>query len=619
MDSPKEIKCDLYGEIGDRVKAVIDQWILPLVKSNPAILEMFRERDIEPLRNMSPWEGEFAGKYLTHCVQIFRLTRSDILKEHIQWFVDELISLQAEDGYLGPWPKDSRLTGKASNCNIVTLNKVLLLPTWDAWGHYHIMLGLLYWYQESRDPKVLACVCRIADLFCRLFLFTSQHVYSISPGYEEMNMACIHAFCLLYEVTGVERYLELVRQIEKDLETPPCGDHIRAGLEGKDFYKGSKPRWESLHIIQGIAELYYITGEERYRKAFENTWWSIVRTDRHNTGGFSSGEKAVGNPYDNAAPIETCGTIAWMAVSVDMLKITGNSIIADEIELSLMNAGLASLSKSGRWCTYNTPMDGDRRAFFVDYNFQARPGSPELSCCAVNAPRCLGMISDWAVMEQEDGLALNYFGQSTIQTRSPAGNWIVLTQQTEYPASGRILITLDLESAEVFDLRLRIPQWSKRTVLAINGQTLTEAKAGEYSLVRREWKTGDVIDLTLDMSLHYWIGEGNYEGKGSIYRGPILMSYDPRFRRVGMDAPLELDVARIYETRTSHDTWLKPWLLFEYLTEGGKKLVLCDFASAGSSGSQYMSWFRLKNVKKTEFSQKNTFRSSFVASMRRSQ
>ena len=58
----------------------------------------------------------------------------------------------------------------------------------------------------------------------------------------------------------------------------------------------------------GIVEMYWITGDEKYRKAFEHIWWSIVKFDRHNTGGFSSGEQAAGSPY-NPSAIETCCTI----------------------------------------------------------------------------------------------------------------------------------------------------------------------------------------------------------------------------------------------------------------------------------------------------------------------
>ena len=42
------------------------------------------------------------------------------------------------------------------------------------------------------------------------------------------------------------------------------GDYLQNGLAGKEFYEMPKPRWESLHPIMGMAELYWITGEDQY-------------------------------------------------------------------------------------------------------------------------------------------------------------------------------------------------------------------------------------------------------------------------------------------------------------------------------------------------------------------
>ena len=53
-------------------------------------------------------------------------------------------------------------------------------------------------------------------------------------------------------------------------------DYLQQALLGREFYETPKPRWESLHPIMALVELYWITGDDEYRKAFEQIWWSIL-------------------------------------------------------------------------------------------------------------------------------------------------------------------------------------------------------------------------------------------------------------------------------------------------------------------------------------------------------
>ena len=74
--------------------------------------------------------------------------------------------------------------------------------------------------------------------------------------------------------------------VEKDWES--AGDYFRTGVAGVDYYRTPKPRWESLHSLQGLVELYVITGNEDYKKAFSSHWTTIMQHDRHPSGGFST-------------------------------------------------------------------------------------------------------------------------------------------------------------------------------------------------------------------------------------------------------------------------------------------------------------------------------------------
>ncbi len=615
----------LEGWLAAYLRGVTDNWLLTAPLANPAMLEMFRDRDCPPYRQLVPWAGEFAGKYLTAAVQVLRVTGDPRLRAFLEDFVGRLVGLQAADGYLGPWPQAHRLT------NFDPLQQEQGMLTWDTWGHYHVMLGLLLWHTETGDTRALTAATRIGDLLCATYLGQRERRL-VDTGSTEMNLAPAHSLCLLYKKTGMQRYLEMALQIVDEFgaagpDGPLAGDYLRQALAGREFFEMPKPRWESLHPIMALAELYWITGDAQYRRAFEHIWWSIVKLDRHNTGGFSSGEKASGNPYDRG-PIETCCTIAWIALSVEMLRLTGDSVVADELELSTLNSVTGMHSTTGRWATYNTPMDGIRRASAHSIVFQAREGSPELNCCSVNSPRGFGMLSEWAVMQDGDGLRLNYYGPSTISVTLPSGVRVTLAQVTEYPLAGRLTLRVDPAEACAFMLRLRIPFWSAETQVFLNGELVPGVRPGCYLALERTWVPGDTVTLDFDMSLHFWAGEQECAGLTSVYRGPLLLAYDHRYN---LDHRALPQVRHYEEWKPQNDTllpmpsldartmqgewviwedWSPPLLLLEFKAADGRLVHLCDFGSAGEAGTPYRSWLVITHTPApAEFLPENPLRS----------
>ena len=371
LDRAPRSEFRLRGPVGERVKRNIKRWLIEAPRNNPGLLDMFARRDADKKQNLVPWAGEFVGKHLISGVQAMRMSDDPKLKETLQRLVDRLAQLQAEDGYLGPWPKNERLR-----------------KHWDLWGHYHVMLGLMLWHEETGNSKAADIVERMADLVCDTCLDASFRV--IDAGSHEMNMSVIHGMARLYRKTGDARYLRMVQEILKDFEG--AGDYYRTGLAGKEFFRTPRPRWESLHALQGMVELYRITGDESFRTSFLHHWASMRRFDYRNTGGFSSAERASGNPYKNDA-VETCCVVAFEEVMIDALRLAGDSTIADDLELTTLNAMLGSQHPTGTWCTYNTPMSGQKIPSHIAINFQARPDTPHLNCCSVNGPRGYGSIS----------------------------------------------------------------------------------------------------------------------------------------------------------------------------------------------------------------------------------
>jgi DUF1680 family protein len=588
------LKLDLGWPVTSYARNITRNWLLVAPESNPGMLGMLRDRDRAPYRDLLPWSGEFAGKYLTGATQVLRLTNDPALRARLEAFVPEMIACQDEaDGYLGPFPRDSRLTGSAPNIQGKPGG------TWDAWGHYHAMLGLITWSDLTGDREALAAARRIGDLLCDRFL-GEKSPRLVDTGATEMNLAPAHALMLLHERTGEPRHRDLARQlIEEFTATAPdgkplAGDYLRAGLAGVPFFQTPKPRWESLHPMLALAEVGAQTGSKDHVQAFESLWWSIVATDRHNNGGFSSGEQAQGDPFHRGA-IETCCTIAWMALTLDRLRLTGDPKAADELELSTLNSVLGLYSPSGRWSTYDTPMDGTRRSSTQDIVFQARPGTPELNCCSVNAARGVGLLSEWALMSTRDGgLALNWYGPGTMRASVGEGQNVTLRIDSSHPGSGHVEIGMEFETTVSFPLKLRVPAWSERTSLTVNGEAITDVRAGSYVTLARDWKTGDRLALDLDMAPRAWVGERACADRVSIYRGPVLLTFDPVFNAsiAGGDPP-PIDLKAL-----GREGWGDPiaearaMVAVDVPAIGGGRVRLVDFASAGADGSPYRSWLR---------------------------
>ncbi len=562
--------------MGERVRANVENWLLRAPQANPGIIEMFRMRDRQPVPRLTPWAGEFAGKYLISAVQALRMSDEPRLRAQVEALVAQWTESQAEDGYLGPFPKQERL-----------------LKHWDLWGHYHAILGLLLWHEYSGDTAALAATRKAADLICRTYLDSGRRVFD--AGDHEMNMAILTGILRLYRITGEPRYLRMAREVEKDWER--AGDYLRAGLDGQEFFRTPRPRWESLHDLQGLLELWQVTGEPLYREAFEHHWRSIRRWDRRNTGGFSSGEQATGNPYA-ATAIETCCTVAWMALTVDYLHLTGDPRAADELEVSTLNAGLGAQHPSGSWWTYNTPMDGSREASAHSIVFQARAGTPELNCCSVNGPRVLGMLSDWAVNSISNGIAVNWLGSGFFKGKLASGAPVTITSTGEAWRDGTLELRVSTAAPETFTLFVRIPSWARDVRAQLNGSPVSGADPGTYLKLTKTWSTSDRLTLQWQIPIRTVAGANEVAGKVSVYRGPILLAYDQAQNTFDEDAIPEMDLEHLEKAQVvplqnsaRRDGFTPPpWLTVDVPTVQGGTLRLVDFASAGSAGTRYRSW-----------------------------
>ncbi|MCQ2429583.1 MAG: glycoside hydrolase family 127 protein [Clostridia bacterium] len=574
---------DAAGTAGGILANNEKAWVQQLLTDNPGLFAGFyNQRDSRVFKCM--WHGEFPGKLLTGVAKTYLLHNDPVTREIGDSMVASLKEAQGPDGYLGPWndrerfdldvTRDPNATGK-----------------WDTWGHFHCIYGLVRWYQATGNTDALDVAVKAADCVYDYFIAGNRPI--AGQKWAETNLAIGYGFAVLYEETGDEKYLEAAKHIvdvDWKVEYPDfysgktvsC-DWMTAALTGKPYYASGQPRWEGLYALETLAALYRITGEQTYMDAMDSLWWGMVGSDRHNTGSFGTGEGASGDPYGTGS--ETCNTCAWMAFSTEYLKVSKNSRVADELELSFFNAALGSLLDGDRNFTYMNNSDGTREAARIVLEPHSFRDARDMSCCQANGNSGIAQIADWALLTDAEGLYLSYYGASEMHTRLADGTKVVLTQTTDYPKTGSIRVTVGLDAPASFALRLRVPAWSENTRISVNGQTADGVSAGSWCCLERTWQDGDVIDIDLDMSVHFWVRDcGKIDYKVSAYWGPVLLA----FRSSDDLRPttnFQMSALRSI-TPCEGDGIVN----FTVVRSDGTTAMLTDYCSAGKDGQPYVSW-----------------------------
>lgn len=553
---------------GAALRANIDNWQISALKDNPGIIaHLYGYKGERPIptaddKKLVPWYNEFPGKLLCGMAQSYAALPSDELKAAGDELCAALRDAMEDCGYLGIYSNEERFGQDKEN--------------WDVWGHYHIIRGLCMWSKVADNSEALDTAMKAAECVWNYFCGSGRSFDS--AGNQTMNFAVSHIFAELYLEFGIKKYLDAaVEIVEKDW--PLSGNWLQDALDGKEYYQSSLPRWEALHTIMTLGGLYKATGNKKYYDGLRAIWKSIRRTDVHNTGGFSSGEEAAGDPFADGA-IETCCSVAWVALSCEYLKYSHDIAAADALERAQYNAILGSLMPDSRYITYNTPMwgEGRHRSQHV-IGFQYNSASKEFNCCQANCAADMSRFTQWAVTEDDGRVYVDFYCEGSVTLHG-----LTIEMRTDYPKNGKISININNESAQDCTAFLRIPAWTSGATLIKNGETVN-AVPGNYAEIKVSGGSTDSVELEISMDIYTEKGGNALEGAVSIYRGPILLTSD----NIG-------EVVPVRELNCSLDDIKNADVTDDgehYITVTVGKEKLHDFYTCGR-GVAYTSWHKIR-------------------------
>ena len=456
--------------------------------------------------------GHSLGHYLSACALMFASTGDARFRERVDYIISELETCQRANGnsYVAAIPNGKKIFQEISTGNI-RVQPFDLNGGWVPWYTLHkLFAGLLDVNRYFHNAKALTIAVNLADWADATVANLTEEQFQRMLGCEHGGMNEVLAE--LYARTTNEKYLKLSRRFHHKAVLEPLAQR-------EDRLQGLHANTQIPKLI-GLARRYELTGDVSDKTAAEFFWDRVVHHHSYVNGGNSDNER-FGPPdklsnrlSDNMS--ETCNTYNMLKLTRHLFEWHVDVEYADYYERALYNHILASQDPNDGMVCYYVPLKANSRK---DYS---KPFD-SFWCCVGTGMENHAKYGEAIYFHNDDAIWVNLFIPSELNWREKS---VTLRQETRYPEAEKVNFTVKAQRPVSFALRLRYPGWAQGVGVSVNRKVQKlDAKPGTFIELRRTWKNGDRIEMTIPMSLRLEPMADNARRVAILY-GPTVLAGD---------------------------------------------------------------------------------------------
>jgi len=433
------------------------------------------------------------------------------LKAKVQPWIEWAIKSQKPDGYFGPDKDYGPESGLQRNNS-------------KDWWPKMVMLKILQQYYSATGDE------RVIKLMSGYFKYQLKTLPTQPLGHwtfwaEYRAADNMQAVYWLYNITGENYLLELGNLLHQQ-----GFDFVDTFLNRDDLSRVNT--FHGVNLAQGLKEpiIYYQQdNNKKYVDAVKKGLADIKKFNGQPQGMYGADESLHGNNPTQGS--ELCSAVELMYSLEKMMEITGDLQFADHLERIAFNALPTQIADDFMSRQYFQQANQVKITRHL-HNFDINHGETDLvfgllsgyPCCTSN------MHQGWPKFTQnlwygtnDNGIAALVYSPSKVNAKVGDGVKVTFTEETNYPFEEKIVFKLKIEdrvSTVKFPFHLRIPSWCNNAQIKINGQLYSEKiTKNSTQVINREWKSGDVVELSLPMHVETssW-----YENALAVERGPLV-------------------------------------------------------------------------------------------------
>ena len=499
-----------------------------------------------------PWYDGLIYEMIRGSADFLAAKPDPVLETRIDGYIARIAAAQDRDtnGYLNTW---TQLQHPNQRWGLNGGN--------DGYQHEMYNVGALceaavHYHQATGKSGLLKVAVRLANYTCDQVGPAPKH--ELVPNHAIAEEAFGDLYMFFREHPKLKRdmpvamdegrYLDLARYWV-EARGHPRKDQPTYGAYNQDHIPVSEQKTIEGHAVRatllcaGVTALAGINGRDDYRQAALRLWENMSEKMMYVTGG--SGATAAGEAFGkdyflpNNGYLETCGAVGAAFFARNSGLLTGDARYADVLERELYNGALTGVSLAGNSYTYVNPLEASDGNSRWSWN-----GCP---CCPPMFLKLVGAMPGYIYAQDNTGIYVNLFVGSKARIQF-AGQTVVIKQVTGYPWQGEAEIAVEPDKAAEFDFHIRIPGWCQgpsspedlyqaanlppdgAARLKVNGKVIEHPEIVRgYATVHRRWKSGEVVQVSLDMPVRRIKANSHVEadkGRVALMRGPLVYCFE---------------------------------------------------------------------------------------------
>lgn len=454
------------------------------------------------------WNSESQSNWRDGYLRSAFLLEDESLCKKAHEYIEEILSTQDEDGYLGIYGEDLRYKHLSENGEL-----------WSKSTLFRVLLG---YYEKTKDERVKNSLIRAVDNLMESYPKDKSNPFNVENSFSGHchGLTIVDTLNELYNLTLDTKYLDYAVWLYENFSLNNVSEEDMKinNIEDSTYFWKSHGVHTYEHLRAVIIAAYHTP---KYMPLLDKV---MAKLPFYLTPSSAPiGDEWIFGRTANATKTgyEFCSILELFDSFALLLEKSGDISIADKMEWLYFNAGLGMKhpkESSIMYCKTDNCYSANRKRtiddIYIDERYKYSPTHQTTAvCCVPNMGRLTPHYIQNMYLKDEYGFTAVLFGSSILNTKINDTS-ISIRQITNYPENLSIQFEIKVEKNIKFTLNIRKPKWASK--INVDCDFLEQS---DKIIINREWENTQFVTVSFECDIKF---KTDFCKDYFVTRGPLV-------------------------------------------------------------------------------------------------